>query len=607
MGFFDWFRAKGKPVGTATVIKRMSAYARDFEGVALDEEGHPVDVYECGRLDITGRREQDALYPCRETVSVLCNRIKKNQVVAFYLSSQELELEFRWRNGGGVRMTARLDRSATSSLSSWLLKKFRENGEGVTAEALCRMLDGEFTSDAPPGWLLASKVETVVVPEKPEEPEPPPAPSIADLKPGAVVFGHYKIEKELGSGGQGMVFLAVDTETVVDEHRRIVLKVLNCANCHDEASLRDFIKEANTLSTLRNDRIAACYWCKLLGDIPILAMEYIEGESLDAYLAKKKDGQIGETETRELLLPIAEALDYAHGKGIYHRDVKPQNIIVRRNPKRIGSKVIKTCLLDFGIASRDQGGGATTSFWSVRGTLQYMSPEQKMIGRKPSASMDVYSLAVTAYECIMGIMPYPDGWERGVKLEPIPSDSLFAKSIMRGLEMMPEKRPQTCVELIDPPKVVSPPPPIIEAPPINVDGGNDKPKVQEELGGGAGGEKKKTEKIIGNVSEDLPALSRAFSVYRQLLSQSAQKCERDDQGRAQWLRTRQAELRDLTSNLDLADVGALERFFFGVKMERGNRDAADFFAATDRIVELRASLPGKGGRVWRALKDSIGK
>ena len=67
-------------------------------------------------------------------------------------------------------------------------------------------------------------------------------------------------------------------------------------------------------------------------------MEYIEGISLDKYLADQEDGKIGEEETRELLLPIAEALDYAHAKGIFHRDVKPQNIIVRATPKKIGDR-----------------------------------------------------------------------------------------------------------------------------------------------------------------------------------------------------------------------------------------------------------------------------
>ena len=578
MGLFDFFRAKGEPVAADTVIKRMSAHAGDFEGVKRDAEDHPVDVYECGRLDVTGRRDKSSLYRCRETTSALRNKIKKNQVVVYYLSPQEFDLEFSWRNGGGVKMTARLDTAMTSSISDWLLRNVANNGDCLTAEELSKKLDREFSSDAPPDWLKVSTREDVAEPEKPPETGPTSVPetlSVEDLKQGVVVFDHYRIEKELGTGGQGKVFLATDTDTVVDAHRRVVLKVLRCESCGDELAMKDFIREANTLSNLRDERIAACHWCKVLGNVPILAMEYIEGESLDEYLAKQNDGKIGEQETRELLLPIAEALDYAHAKGIFHRDVKPPNIIVRKVPKRIGNKLIRTCLLDFGIASRDQGGGVMTSFWSVRGTLQYMSPGQK-IGKPASADMDVYSLAVTAYECLTGTMPYPDGWFPEVKVPPLDSDTPFAKAVMRGMALLPKDRPQTCVELIDPPKPVAPP---VTPKPVT-------PPVTPP-------------------PDDLVALSKSFIVYRQLLTQSAQKCEKSDPNLASWLRSEQAMLRDLTKDLSRANVDELEKFFVEVKNRRGGISAEDFFAATDRIVELRAGLPQKGGRIKKAIKDSI--
>ena len=346
-------------------------------------------------------------------------RLRKKQAEMFYVKTLPFRLEFAWKNGGRVKMTARFDRQS-GALCEWLRTNVTESGRNLTAKDVAALLDGKFASDAPPEWLVADGREDVAEPEPPAEPEEPTA---ADLKPGAVVFDHYRIEKELGKGGQGQVFLATDTQTVVTAHSRVVLKVLRCDSAGDEASLAEFIREANTLSDMRDDRIVACYWCKLLGKTPILAMEYVEGISLDKYLAEHKDGKIGEEEARELLRPIAEALDYAHGKGIYHRDVKPQNIVVRKEPKRIGGKLIRTCLLDFGIAGSGQRGDGQTDFWSVRGTFQYMSPEQKMVGHKPCASMDVYSLAVTAYECVMGEMPYPGGWERDAKPAPIQSNT----------------------------------------------------------------------------------------------------------------------------------------------------------------------------------------
>lgn len=456
----------------------------------------------------------------------------------------------------------------------------------------------------PPSWWgqmlsgIRTRRRTGVWREVEEEPT---VPAVVVLKPGVEVFGHYMIDKELGSGGQGTVFLATDTQTVVEEHRRVVMKVLRCESCGDKDSLEDFIKEANTLSSLRDERIAACLWCQRLGDMPILAMEYVEGVSLDKYLAERGDGKISEAETRELLLPIAEALDYAHAKGIFHRDVKPENIIVRKVPKRIGEKIIRTCLLDFGIASRDQVGGAQTTFWSVRGTLQYMSPEQKMVGRKPSASMDVYSLAVTAYECVMGAMPYPEGWDRGAKPAPLSSGTPFAKSVMRGLEMLPERRPATCCELIDPkdiPVPVAPPqstiptqPPPPPSPPATPPPPPPPPPPSPS----------------SSQADDMNKLARSFALYRQMLAQSAARIDRGNHGRAEWFRAAQGRLRDLTQDLAHADSNALVLLFneigSQVKTERVSPD--DFFAATDRLVELRNSLPDKGGAVWQALKKSI--
>ena len=589
MGFFDFlFCRKGSPIGVDTVVKRMSASRRDFKGVALDDEDHPIDVYECGDVAVTemGRTLVRRLYPCRDKVGAACVRLRKKQAEMFYVKTLPFRLEFAWKNGGRVKMTARFDRQS-GALCEWLRTNVTESGRNLTAKDVAALLDGKFASDAPPEWLVADGREDVAEPEPPAEPEEPTA---ADLKPGAVVFDHYRIEKELGKGGQGQVFLATDTQTVVTAHSRVVLKVLRCDSAGDEASLAEFIREANTLSDMRDDRIVACYWCKLLGKTPILAMEYVEGISLDKYLAEHKDGKIGEEEARELLRPIAEALDYAHGKGIYHRDVKPQNIVVRKEPKRIGGKLIRTCLLDFGIAGSGQRGDGQTDFWSVRGTFQYMSPEQKMVGHKPCASMDVYSLAVTAYECVMGEMPYPGGWERDAKPAPIQSNTPFACSVMRGLEMLPEKRPATCCELIDPRPSY---------------GGSAATSSAASTSPSSDGRARSPS--VPPAPNDLKQLERSFMVYRQMLAQSAAKCETANSVLAGWLRDRQAALRDLTADLSRVDPAALVQFFEGMKEHAiaAHMKAEDIFLATDRLVELRSSLPNGDDAVLQALRESI--
>ena len=604
MGLFGLFGKKGTPIDDKTVVKRMSENKGDFKGILCDDEDHPVDVYESSEVANTmmGRTRVVRLCCCRDTVESACVRLAKRQAEMFYISPRTFRLAFGWQGGGRVEMTVKMDRNA-DSLPNWLLANVTEPGKNVTAEELGKLLDRKFPSDAPPEWL------TVIQREDFEDLEPPPQQpeesAFVELKPGAVVFGHYKIEKELGEGGMGMVFLATDTQTVVESHRQVVLKVLRCDNCNDETSLREFIKEANTLSELRDDRIAACYWCKRLGNMPVLAMEYVEGMSLDAYLAKQKGGRIDEATTQELLRPIAEALDYAHERGIYHRDVKPQNIIVRTQPKKIGSRLIKTSLLDFGIASREQTSGPTTSFLSVRGTFLYMSPEQLLIGRKPSASMDIYSLAVTAYECLTGRMPYPEGWQREATVPPLESKTPFANAVMRGFEMLPENRPATCRELIDPPKTMRPVVPVPAAPP---------PRAEEAAAPVKAPMAPPKQRTAANPNAvvSIAELQRSITIYRQMLTMSANKCEKDRPEEAKWLRDRQGALRDLTADPENVSEMALVRFFEDVaehvRAERMRPD--DVFLAHDRLVELRATIRAalavkKNVAVGQALKLSI--
>ncbi len=579
MGLFGLFGKKGTRIDAETVVKLMSAAPLDFEDVKQTDEGYPVNLFECGNIanTVKGLSQVLRLYPCRDKVSLVRARVKKHQITAFYVTPAKFQLTFGWRNGGRVKMEAKLKTDAASSLAEWLQANVKTPGENVTAAGFGKLLDGQFCSDKPPDWLEISEREDIA---EVKPPDPPKELSVEDLKPGVKVFDYLLIERELGSGGQGKVFLATNTQTLVEQHRKVVLKVLRCENCGDEASMQEFIKEANTLADFSDPRIVTCYWCRPLGKVPILAMEYVEGDSLEKYLANQlanqEDGRLGEEETRELLRPIAEALDSAHERGVYHRDVKPQNIIVRKTPRRIGKQTFRTCLLDFGIASRGQVDDCQTSFKSTRGTLQYMSPEQLRGNSNPSAGMDVYSLAVTAYECLTGTLPYLKGWEPDVTVAPIASDTPFAKAVMRGLSERSKDRPATCVELIDPP---SP-----QQDPVTPDDDSQEPPRSPP--------------------DDLVELKKPFEVYRALLAQSAQRSA-GNPDLAEWLRTCQANLRNLTQNLAYADASALILLFKGVRQRMGSARPDDFFAATDRLVELRFSLPKSGGAVWRALCDSV--
>lgn len=603
MGMFDFLKKKGSRITETTLVKRMSDGALDYEGLPLDDRGYPKAVYLYGEgLDTMGSQAQRTrrLKRCVYTVKQMCGNVRKHGMIAFYLKPGHFKLSFRTADEKRITCVAEfksgdhfIGYGQSAEFGKWLDLNIKTPSQNIDAEALGRLLDGCYPSDRLPDWLVIDgepEVEEQPVPVAPEpkfEPKPEtekPDVSIETLTVGARIFNRYLIERELGKGGMGKVFLAEDQLTMIETRKRVVLKVLHLENAHDADSQDQFKKEANTLANLHNDRIAECYGGCMLGDVPILFMEYVEGVSLDDYL-DDQDGVLDERTTRELLLPIAEALDYAHRKNIYHLDVKPQNIVVRKTPQ-MG---IKTCLLDFGIARKAHADGTMTYRMSASGTPPYMSQEQRN-NEPATAAMDVFSLAVTAYECLTGEMPYPHGQTLSHQVKPLPSNGPFARAIMRGLDINPRHRPASCVDLINPPSEPAPAPASPAPAPAKP-----KPSAPTRV------------KPATPARSSLDELKKSFENYRMMLAQSATRCARANAARAEWMRHAQATLRDLTRDLSQADEQALVGFFADVKRQIASERVSpdEFFAEMVRLVELRNGLPKAGGEVWRALKDSI--
>ena len=215
-------------------------------------------------------------------------------------------------------------------------------------------------------------------------------------------LAHYRLEKRLGAGGMGEVFLARDTKL----GRAVAIKILLDAEAGDPDARRRLMKEAQAAAALDHPNICAVYevGADALGR-DFIAMQYVEGETLAARLAR---GRLDVRTSLVLAAGVADALDAAHASGVVHRDLKPQNIMVMPSGK--------PKLLDFGIARRQRpvdglaARQTTTHLESggLAGTPAYMAPE-RLQGARADARSDLFSLGVVLFECLTGRHPFQGG------------------------------------------------------------------------------------------------------------------------------------------------------------------------------------------------------
>jgi serine/threonine-protein kinase len=205
-------------------------------------------------------------------------------------------------------------------------------------------------------------------------------------------FGSYEVLEELGRGGMGRVYRARH----VTLQRDVALKVLAEGFAENELFVQRFLKEARAAACLNHPNIVQIYDFGQEGPEWFLAMEYVEGRSLSYFL--KSLGRFSEKDVVTLARQALTALSVAHGAGIVHRDIKPDNLI-------LGAKGIVK-LVDLGLAKRvDDPGASTTGF--AAGTPLYISPEQ--IEGRPDVDgrADLYSLGATLFHLATGKVPFP--------------------------------------------------------------------------------------------------------------------------------------------------------------------------------------------------------
>ncbi len=267
------------------------------------------------------------------------------------------------------------------------------------------------------------------------------APTIAGGSTGTMLANRYRVVRPLGSGGMGSVWLVEDVKL---DNTLFAVKMLPAILVSNRRAYEQVKREALIALKLVHPNIVQFRALEeaAQGGNPFLVMDYVDGRTLDDYLAEK--GQLTEDETLRVLRPIAAALDYAHGKGVVHRDVKPGNVMIAKD----GTPYI----LDFGIAREIQETMTRVTGKLSSGTLMYMSPEQ-LRGQSPKPAQDIYSFAAMVYECLKGEPPFVRGQIEFQILneqpESPPGGTQLVASVMSGLAKKPEDRPASCAAVLE--------------------------------------------------------------------------------------------------------------------------------------------------------------
>ncbi len=254
------------------------------------------------------------------------------------------------------------------------------------------------------------------------------------IRPGALLRGQYQILERCGQGGMGQIWKAFDNVS----KKEVAVKILREDADGDIAE--SIMVEAGILDNLSHDNIIGMRGCHKdeRENVLFMVMNFVNGQSLEDVLNQRGEGgRLLWEEARAWLRPIAEAIDYVHGKGIVHRDVKPANVMIgKTSPSDAAPRPI---LCDFGIASRHLN--VTQCAW---GTEWYRAPEVRP-GVEVTFAADVYSFAVTVFRCLTGGLDLPSDLSpataRKVGVPPV---------VLCGLSRDPSLRPKKCVEFFEP-------------------------------------------------------------------------------------------------------------------------------------------------------------
>ena len=261
---------------------------------------------------------------------------------------------------------------------------------------------------------------------------------------GTTLDDRYEILEVIGTGGMAVVYKAVDQRL----NRFVAVKILRDELARDEEFRARFQIEAQAVAMLSHPNIVSVYDVSHTEDVEYIVMELIEGVTLMQYMQKR--GALGWKEALHFSVQITKALEHAHNKGIVHRDIKPQNIMILRDG------TIKVA--DFGIAALESTQEQRSD--QTVGSVHYIAPEQAR-GETPDTRSDIYSLGVVMYEMLTGKMPYDGETAEQIALKHIAGIAVppqeinpdipdeLARITLKAMNADIKKRYQTAAKLLE--------------------------------------------------------------------------------------------------------------------------------------------------------------
>ena len=262
-----------------------------------------------------------------------------------------------------------------------------------------------------------------------------------------IQLGNFRIERLIGQGGMAQVYYGWDQGL----QRPVAIKVIDARHRGNITYAQRFVQEARTVATWRHENILQVFYAGEEKGIYYFAMEYIDGMDLGQLTARyvQESELMPHTDALRIAGAVANALDYAHGKGVIHRDVKPANVMINRDERVV--------LADFGLAMDIHQGSLGQTF----GTPHYIAPEQARNSSLAVAQSDLYSLGVILYEMLTGMVPFDDPSPTSLAVQhltlPPPPPRLVNPALseateavlLKALHKEPEQRFESGEQLVD--------------------------------------------------------------------------------------------------------------------------------------------------------------